>query len=461
MKSGISRISQSQTLPPPHYLSGMVWTSLLIGLLAGILLGALVSMWMQRMKGMAALDLLQQAHESERQNLSTQNRERELRLQDLQREYTGTNSLLAAERQRSEGLQEKLVSQRSELEQLNQRMTLEFKQIANALLEEKGKLLADRQEGTLKLLLDPFKDRIKEFQEQVRAAYDKEGKERFLLKNEVAKLVEQNQRLSQDADNLTKALKGDHQSQGAWGEMILEKLLEDSGLMKGQEYTMQGSTTHDDGTRLRPDAVIHLPDDKHIVVDSKVSLLHYEQFCSASDQSDRARFLRLHVESMRTHAKGLADKDYTKLYGIQSVDFVLMFVPIEPAFLLALRERPEIFQEAYDRQVVMVTHSTLMATLRTIHGLWKNERITRNHIAIAERAGLLYEKFVGFSESLGLVGKNINSARESYEKAISQLSDGRGSLVRQVEMLKELGAKTNMSVHPKLLERSLEEHHDA
>ena len=189
--------------------------------------------------------------------------------------------------------------------------------------------------------------------------------------------------------------------------------------------------------------------------------MHYEKFCNTTDEGERTRLLRLHVESMRAHAKGLGEKDYTKLYGVQSVDFVLLFVPIEPAFLLALRERPEIFQEAYDRQVVMVTHSTLMATLRTIHGLWKNERIARNHMEIASRAGALYEKFVGFSEDLGRIGKHVKDAQESYEKAVGKLSEGPGNLVRQVEMLKDLGAKTNKAIHPKLLERSLEEGWDA
>ena len=439
----------------------MQWTTLFLGLFAGLILGAVIVLLWQRGKGSETLHLLQQAREQERAEVAQRIGERERRIAELQEDVVKLNRTLSAEEQRNIGLAEKLDTQKAELETLNERMTKEFKQIANTLMEEKGKQLTERQEGTLKLLLDPFKDRIKEFQEQVRTAYDKEGKERFLLKNEVAKLVEQNQRLSQDADNLTKALKGDHQSQGAWGEMILDKILENSGLVKGQEYSMQESTTQADGTRLRPDAVVFLPDEKHLIIDSKVSLLHYEKFCNTTDEGERTRLLRLHVESMRAHAKGLGEKDYTKLYGVQSVDFVLLFVPIEPAFLLALRERPEIFQEAYDRQVVMVTHSTLMATLRTIHGLWKNERIARNHMEIASRAGALYEKFVGFSEDLGRIGKHVKDAQESYEKAVSKLSEGPGNLVRQVEMLKDLGAKTNKAIHPKLLERSLEEGWDA
>lgn len=439
----------------------MAWMSLLLGLLAGVIAGMVAMAFWQRGRNADAARALREAHEAGRQDLMEQLHQRDRQTADLHRELGDSKGQLEKERQRNEGLQEKLQTQQAQLEQLNERMTKEFKLIAATLMEEKGKQLAERQEGTLKTLLDPFKDRIKEFQEQVRQAYDKEGKERFLLKNEVAKLVEQNQRLSQDATNLTKALKGDTQSQGAWGEMILEKLLEDAGLQKGQEYSMQESTTQADGTRLRPDAVVNLPEDKHLIIDSKVSLLHYEQYCNTTEDDARARFLRLHVESMRIHAKGLGEKNYTKLYGLQSVDFVLMFVPIEPAFLLALRERPEIFQEAYDRQVVMVTHSTLMATLRTIHGLWKNERIARNHLEIAERAGLLYEKFVGFTEDLGRIGRHVNEARDSYEKALGKLSGGRGSLVRQVEMLKELGAKTNKSLHAKLLDRANDEAHEA
>jgi len=407
-----------------------------------------------------ALALLREQHERDRKGLEQRVAELNRLAEDRSNEVQRLSSTLATEQERSRGSLAKLDEQKGELEKLNERMTSEFKLIANQLLEDKGKQLNERQKETLEALLNPFKDRITEFQKQVHDAYQSEGKERHLLKSEIVKLVEQNQKLSQDAINLTKALKGDSKTQGDWGEMVLEKLLEGSGLMKGQEYSMQESTTLSDGSRLRPDAVIFLPDAKHLIIDAKVSLTHYEAFASAVDDAEQQRFLKLHVESLRTHAKGLGEKNYSQLYGVSSVDFVLMFVPIEPAFLLALQQRPEIFQEAYDRQVVMVTHSTLMATLRTIHGIWKHERIATNHMAIAERAGALYDKFEGFTKDLGQIGKQLIAAQDSYDEALKKLSTGPGNLVRQVELLKDLGAKTSKNLHPKLLQRSLEEETD-
>lgn len=382
---------------------------------------------------------------------------REAEVQHLARETASLNALVAAETERNRGLQEKLEDQRNEAAKAQQRMTTEFEVIANKLLSARGKELNEQQQERLITILGPLQERIKDFEEKVQKAYDEEGRQRFALKSEVMRLVEQNQKLSQEANDLTKALKGDSQAQGSWGEMILEKLLGSSGLVKGQEYSMQESTTLADGSRLRPDAVVMLPDDKHLIIDSKVSLLHYERFAASTDEAERSRLLKQHVESLRAHAKGLSEKNYTQLYGVRSVDFVLMFVPVEPAFLLALRERPEVFQEAYDRQVVMVTHSTLMATLRTVHGIWKNERIARNHMEIAERAGKLYEKFDGFTSDLIKVGAQLKNAQDGYQEAMKKLSSGPGNLVRQVELLKTLGAKTNKSLNTNLLARSLEE----
>ncbi len=432
-------------------------TALLLGLILGAGVGVLLALRWRHGRDRSFTEVLREEHQ--------RTLEERDRLLDLERhanrlhadQVLKLTTALATEQERGRGLDQQLERQRIELQELQSRLTKEFEHIADRLLLQRGKELQEQHQHKLGDIIKPLQERIVEFQQQVRDAYDKEGRERFALKGEILRLVEQNQRLSQEANDLTKALKGESQTQGAWGEMILERILEGAGLVKGQEYSMQESTTLSDGSRLRPDAVVMLPDDKHLIIDSKVSLLHYEQWAAATDEALRARLLKQHVESLRSHAKGLGEKDYTKLYGVRSVDFVLLFVPVEPAFLLALRERPEIFQEAYDRQVVMVTHSTLMATLRTVHGIWKHERIARNHLAIAERAGALYEKFVGFTEDLGRIGKHVNDARDHYDKALAKLSEGPGNLVRQVEMLKELGARTNKSIHDKLLQRSLDE----
>jgi DNA recombination protein RmuC len=385
-------------------------------------------------------------------------REKEEELAGQQRELFTLSEELGKAKQRDQDQQERLRAQKDEIGAMQARMTEQFKIIANEILESKGKQLTEQHQESLQGLLMPLKERIKEFEQQVEKVYQEEGRERFALKREIAALVQQNHKLSTDADNLTKALKGDTRTQGAWGEMILEKLLERSGLVKGQEYTLQQSSTNEEGARLRPDVLVLLPNDKCVIIDSKVSLLNYERSTGATAEEDRAMHLRQHIESLRAHAKGLAAKDYTKLYPAGSVDFVLMFVPIEPAFLIALREKPEIFHEAFERGVVMVTHTTLMATLATIHSIWKHERIARNHMAIAERAGDLYDKFVGFADDMVRVGKQMDSAKASYAEAMGKLSEGKGNLVRQVEILKGLGAKTSKGLSPALLGRSLELH---
>lgn len=434
-----------------------MWTGVLIGLLLGLIIGAIAMHLWSRGKGDGTLALVQQEREADRRDLEQRLADKDRIAQELQREVVLLNGLVSTEKQRNEGLSEKLELQKGELEAMQVRMTDQFKLIANDLLESKGRQLNEQQQEKLGTLLKPLHERIQEFEKQVRSAYEQEGRERFALKGEIEKLVQQNTKLSQDADNLTRALKGDSKTQGDWGEMILERMLESSGLVEGEEYTLQNSNTLDDGSRLRPDAVVNLPGGKHIVIDAKVSLTHYERYAAATDDTERERLLKAHVESMRTHAKALGQKDYARLYGLGGLDFVLMFVPIEPAFLAAQRARGELVQEAIDQRVFIVSHSTLMASLRLFANIWKNERIARNHLEIADRAGALYEKFFNFTEDMKKVGKQLNGAQETYVEAMKKLSTGPGNLVRQTEMLKELGAKTNKSLDPALLRRAMEE----
>lgn len=430
-------------------------------LLIGLAVGGGIVWLLIRGKSQGLVDQLQANHARELEE--RERRISEIRGDLLQRDVDlrSAEQRLAAELAKADAREEKLREQATYITELNERMKGEFKVIAAELLKEKGKELNDRQKESLEGVLNPLKERIKDFEEQVRKAYDEEGKQRFALKGEVEKLLQQNVRLSQDADNLAKALRGDNKTQGDWGEMILERLLESSGLVEGTEYTLQTSSTLSDGSRLRPDAVVHLPGSKHIIIDSKVSLTHYERFVASTDDNEREGLAKAHADSLRAHMRGLAAKDYLKLYGTATPEFVFMFVPIESAFNLAQQARPELVQEAIEQRIYIVTHSTLLASLKLFHNIWKNERIAQNHLEIAERAGALYEKFVGFTEDLGRIGKSVNDAKEQYEKALGKLSEGPGNLVRQVEMLKKLGAKTNKSLHEKLVQRSLEENTEA
>ncbi len=435
----------------------MLSSSLLIGLLLGVLLGAIAMHLWSRGKGDALVRTMLDEHANYKREQEKRSGEREDELKERNERINSLSGGLGAEQEKVRSLEARLAEHRSAQEEARAEMENQFKLTAGELLKEKGRELGEQQQERLGTLLKPLHDRIKEFEEQVRKTYNEEERERFALKKEIGKLVEQNMKLSTDADNLARALKGESKTQGDWGEMILERMLESSGLTEGEEYSLQTSTTLTDGSRLRPDAVINLPGGKHIVIDAKVSLTHYERHTSSTDEAERERFAKSHMESVRAHMKGLAAKDYPKMYGIASPEFVLMFVPIEAAFNLAQSTRREIVQEAIDQRVFIVTHSTLMASLRLFHSVWKNERITRNHLEIADRAGELYEKFTGFTDDMIKVGQQMDGAKKTYSDAMSKLSEGRGNLVRQVEMLKALGAKANKSINPALLSRSLEE----
>ena len=347
--------------------------------------------------------------------------------------------------------QEKITEQKREIESLQLKLTKEFELIAGKILEEKTQRFTEVNKLNLDQLLNPLKENIKAFEEKVEKVYKAESDERNVLKGELGKLIELNQQISQEAHNLTRALKADTKKQGNWGEFVLDRILEMSGLIKGESFIKQSSFTDESGNRLQPDIVITLPDNKHIVVDSKVSLIAYERLINCTLDADRLTHLDQHVYSLKNHIKQLSSKNYSNLYSINSPDFVLLFVPIESSFAIAVQHDVELFEFAWSKRVVIVTPSTLLATLKTIASIWKQEQQTRNAIDIAVKAGALYDKFVGFINDLKKVGDNLDKAKDSYSDAFSKLSSGNGNLLTRVENLKKLGAKTTKQIDSSLL----------
>jgi len=376
---------------------------------------------------------------------------------DNEREITGR---LKTENARLDtaykNLQSKLEEQKKEIELIQQKFAAEFENLANKIFEEKSQKFSTQNKTNLEEILTPLRERIKDFENRVNEVYVSESKERASLTEQLKSLQELNKQMSEEANNLTRALKGDTLKQGAWGEFILEKILENSGLVKDREYIVQTSFTSEEGRRQRPDVIINLPENKHIVIDSKVSLTAYEAFCSTDKEETRKKLLIDHGNSVKIHIKELFQKSYQSIYGIESLDFVLMFIPIEPAFALAVQNNPGLFDEAFDKNIVIVSPSTLLATLRTIANIWKQEKQNVNALEIAKQSGDLYDKFVAFIEDMIEMGKKLNSAKEYYGEAMKKLSEGKGNLVLRTEKLRELGVKTNKSLPVNLVERALD-----
>jgi DNA recombination protein RmuC len=328
----------------------------------------------------------------------------------------------------------------------------QFKSLAGDILEEKSKRFAEQNQASLGQLLDPLRTQLTEFKGKVEEVYVNEGKDRTALAQQVKQLVELNQALSQDAKNLTSALKGQAKTQGNWGELILERVLEASGLRKGHEYRVQDSQTLADGSRLQPDVVIELPEDRKLIVDAKVSLVAYDRYASAETDEDRGAAVKQHLASVRAHIKGLSDKRYHELYRMQSPDFVLAFVPVEPAFMLAVTNDSELFMDAWNRSVLLVSPSTLLFVVRTVAHLWKQEFQSRNAQDIAHRGAELYDKLCGFVADLQKVGERLEQAKSAYDDAHSKLATGRGNAIRQAEMLKKLGVKPSKALPAPLVQ---------
>ena len=340
------------------------------------------------------------------------------------------------------------------LNEAKEALTSQFKNLANEILEDKSKRFTEQNVANLDALLKPLQTKLTEFKEQVNTSYGNEARERFALKSEIERLANLNLRMSDETRSLTQALKGDSKVQGNWGELVLESILESSGLRKGEEYLVQDSHTQIDGSRLQPDVVVKLPEGRSLVVDSKVSITAYSRHAEASDPAIAEQELTAHIQSLRQHIQGLSSKNYSSLYGIGSVDFVLMFVPIEPAFLLALKTAPNLYQEALAKNIVLVCPSTLMATLRTVAHLWRQDHQNRNALEIAKQCGTLYDKFVGFVDDLEKLGQRLDQAQTSYHDAFNKLKSGKGNLIRTAEKVRELGVKPSKNLSAPLIESS-------
>ena len=350
-------------------------------------------------------------------------------------------------------------SARTEVDTQREQLKNEFKVVAQEAISQQSQMLQYKlkqgNRAELDVMLAPFRSKLDLFGERVEKTHLQGVQERSELKAEVRNLMEQSEKLRNEANALTKALRSDNKAQGNWGEMVLEKLLERSGLTRDLEYSVQTSTTDSDGRRLQPDVILNLPEGKHLIIDSKVSLIAYERFVNAETPEEQAVAMKEHIASLRSHIRGLSDKNYQNLYDV-SLDFVLLFVPIEGAFSTALQAEPGLFQEAFDRNIALVSTTTLWTTLRTVGTLWRQERQNRNVGEIIRQASELYDKFVGFSDELIKVGNQMNTASSTYENAMKQLSQGKGNLVRRAEQLRQLGLKNSKNTHPSLLDRALQ-----
>jgi len=378
-------------------------------------------------------------------------------LKDSRNEVLRLSTAQASLEQQNQSLQEKLHQQKDDIAQQQQQLRHEFKNLANELLEEKSQKFTQLNEEKLGNLLNPLRDKITDFRTKIEHTYLEETRERASLKKEIEQLISLNQQVSEDALKLTKALKGDSKTQGDWGEMQLEMILEKAGLEKNVHYSSQNSFREQNTQRLqRPDYIIHLPDNKHLVLDAKVSLTAYESYYNQEDQEQRTRHLKDHLSSIYRHVKTLSEKNYQHLYQITQPDYVIMFVPVEPALTAALREDSKVFENCLDKNIVLVSTSTLLATLRTISYIWKQENQKRNVAEIAAESGKLYDKFVGFLEDMSKIETSLASVQHNYDQAMKKLCDGRGNLVRRAEKLRELGANASKTIPDSMLDKDMQ-----
>ncbi|GFZ77180.1 DNA recombination protein RmuC [Aquaticitalea lipolytica] len=429
---------------------------LIIAILISGGIGAYIGTTITKLKSKSEQSTLQERQnqlgltiEELKQNLSKIESERE----EIRREKEFLNSELTRKNTEYENLQIHNLKRDEELAKQQEQLRKDFELMASKILDEKSEKFTLQNKENIKSILNPLQEKIQVFEKKVEDTQKESISMHSALKEQLLGLKDLNQQMTKEATNLTRALKGDSKMQGNWGELVLERVLEKSGLEKDREYFVQQSFTTAEGSRVLPDVVLHLPDNKRMVIDSKVSLTDYERYVNADDD-DRPQFLKAHVNSIRKHVDQLSEKKYEDLYDIQSPDFVLMFIPIEPAFAIAINDDNSLYNKAFEKNIVIVTPSTLLATLRTIDTMWNNEKQQQNAIEIARQAGALYDKFEGLVSDLTGVGKKIDDAKKDYSSAMNKLVEGKGNLITSVQKLKKLGAKAKKSLPEAIVKRA-------
>lgn len=378
-------------------------------------------------------------------------------LQNLQQSNTQFQVQLATKAKEEEGLLQKLAEQKQEVEQLQEKFTKEFEILAQKILEEKSQKFSAQNKEQIQTILEPLQNKIVQFEKKVEDTHKESIGQQSALRQQIMDLKLMNEQISKEALNLTKALKGDTKMQGNWGEMILERVLEKSGLEKGREYEVQTSYQNGEGQRVQPDVIIHLPDKKQLIVDSKVSLVAYEKWVNETDENAKEILLKEHIGSIKRHVDQLSSKNYQSIPGLQTPDFVLLFIPIEAAFAIALNFDNSLYNKAFEQNIVIVTPTTLLATLRTINSMWTNQKQQENALEIARLAGSMYDKFEGLVQDLMNVGKRIQEADTAYKASMNKLVEGRGNVVNTIEKIKKMGAKATKSLPEKLINRASDE----
>lgn len=428
---------------------------LLVGLVAGLIAGRIIFYRKQEINT-ANAEVLQNQAVLNQQLTDERNRYQLLQSekQELNKQMMEITAARAQAEAKQEALHHRLEDQKKELEELHKSMQEQFRNIATDILQKSSNHVQEEHRVRLNDILMPLREKIDRFETQVTRTNEERIREHQSMREQLTVLQQMNKTIGDEARNLVSALKGQTKTQGNWGEMILEKVLESSGLVKGREYFVQTSLNDEEGKRLQPDVIIHLPEQRHLVVDSKVSLIAYERYCNATDEAQKESLLRDHILSLKKHIRDLSSKNYQSLYGINSLDFVLLFVPVEPAFTAAIEQDPEIYNDAFSRNIVVVSTSTLLATLRTIANIWRMEYQNKNTLEIARQAGALYDKFASLVDDLIKVGAKMEDAKGAYDESMKKLHTGKGNLVNKVEELKKLGLKASKQVNPKFIEQT-------